>query len=147
MNSRYIKYKFIDSSSKYYRQMTQLRNKLTYKGLNLDQTVIIEQDEPHPLHLVALGGEQVVGCGRLTFDNEGAHINELLIEESMKGRGIAQSMMARLLYKAEEQGVEKLYLTTTADDLELHKQLGFNVIEELSSSHFKMEKLLKVMVG
>lgn len=153
MGLKHIKYKFIDNSSKYYRQMTELRYKAFYQDLGLGRELISDSLENDSLHLIALSGERVIGCGRLSFDHEGAQITQMAVEESMRKSGVGSSIMARLLHKAEEMGAERLYLAARVEAEGFYRKFGFCLVggpfpsQKTGLPHVKMEKQLKLKVG
>lgn len=149
MGIGHIKYKFIDNSSKYYRQMIDLRYKAFFQKLNLERDIVLDNREDGSLHIIALEGEKVIGCGRLSLTPEEIQISQIAVEESMTGRGIGSSIMERLLFKAEEQGAQTIYLDARVESQEFYVALGFQSIgspfpsKKTGIPHIKMEKQLK----
>lgn len=80
------------------------------------------------MYLVALVDGEIVGCAGLTnICNEG-NIDNVVIAEKYRGRGIAQKLLEKLLTEGEAQGIEAFTLevrVSNATAIHVYEKLGF----------------------
>lgn len=80
------------------------------------------------MYLVALVDGEIVGCAGLTnICNEG-NIDNVVIAEKYRGRGIAQKLLEKLLTEGEAQGIEAFTLevrVSNAAAIHVYEKLGF----------------------
>lgn len=80
------------------------------------------------LYLVARADGQVAGCCGVTNISGEGDINNVVVEESMRGRGIAQTMLAELLRRGQEMGIGDYTLevrVSNAPAIHVYEKLGF----------------------
>lgn len=89
----------------------------------------------------------VVGISRLHYnsDKEG-QVRYVGVEESMRGKGLAQRMMKELETVAKEKGVEEIVLNSRDYAVPFYLKLGYKSIKETAMQvgipHFEMRKML-----
>lgn len=80
------------------------------------------------LYLVALVDGQIVGCAGFTnICNEG-NIDNVVIAEAFRGRGIATRLLTELLSRGEAEGIEAFTLevrVSNAPAIHVYEKLGF----------------------
>lgn len=81
------------------------------------------------------------GCGAVCFseelpspDNPGgrcAYLMNIYVRKEHRGKGIAHSVVRRLIEEAEKYGCEKIYLETTAAGRPVYQSLGFKEMSDM----------------
>ena len=80
------------------------------------------------LYLVAEVEDQVVGCCGVTNVCGEGNINNVVVAESYRGKGVAYAMMQELLHKGREMGCLEFTLEVRVSNvaaIHLYEKLGF----------------------
>lgn len=93
---------------------------------------------------VAREGEKIVGMGELAIvlkpDGIIAQIEDVVVDESQRGKGLGKTISEKLIERAREHGARAIHLSSNPSRLaanELYKKLGF----ELHETNFYKMKL------
>jgi ribosomal protein S18 acetylase RimI-like enzyme len=96
-------------------------------------------EPPDGLFLVALRGEEVIGCGGVRFVAPGlGEVTRVHVVPEQRRRGVARRLMAELERCAREHGVRELRLDTRADLVEaraLYARLGYREVPRFSEAN------------
>ncbi len=87
---------------------------------------LVEDDKS--LYLVATKGDEVVGCCGVVNSWGDGDIDIVMVQESMRGQGIAYSMLQELLKLGPSIGVENFTLevrVSNAPAIHVYEKLGF----------------------
>jgi putative acetyltransferase len=68
--------------------------------------------QPHILFYIARLDGEPVGCGGVAFDDGFAEIKRMYVRPGVRGRDVAQAVLARLEAEAKARGVKRLTLET-----------------------------------
>jgi putative acetyltransferase len=68
--------------------------------------------QPHILFYIARLDGEPVGCGGVAFDDGFAEIKRMYVRPGVRGRGVAQAVLARLEAEAKARDVKRLTLET-----------------------------------
>jgi predicted GNAT family N-acyltransferase len=79
------------------------------------------------VHLLALGGQRVVGTLRLLSAQGVAKIGRVAVERDWRGRGIASRMLQTVLEAARRQGCHEARLASQSAATGLYERAGFEV--------------------
>jgi len=111
-------------------------------GILLDKpTVTLYEDVQEFLVASARGGE-VVGCGALHVMWEDlAEVRTLAVDPSMKGTGVGHLLLERLLDRARELGVRRVFCLTF--EVEFFTRHGFREIDGIPVKHDVYDELLR----
>jgi RNA polymerase sigma-70 factor (ECF subfamily) len=63
--------------------------------------------------IVAISGGQVVGCAALETFGDAALLRSLAVSEEVRGAGLGDVLCARIVARAKEKGLRRLFLLTT----------------------------------
>ena len=78
--------------------------------------------------VVAVDGDEVVGCGALhVLWEDVAEVRTVAVNEELRGKGIGHQILELLIKRAEEVGVKKLFCLTF--ETEFFGRHGFNEIQ------------------
>jgi len=93
-------------------------------------------EPPDGLFLVALRGDEVLGCGGLRFAGpEVGEVTRVHVVPAERRRGLARRLMAELERRAREHGLSELRLDTRSDLIEarrLYEAIGYREIPRFS---------------
>jgi putative acetyltransferase len=84
--------------------------------------------QPHIRFFVATLDAQAVGCGGVALMSDLAEVKRMYVRPSVRGRGVAQAILARLEAEARGAGLPTLCLETgdkQHDALRLYRRYGF----------------------
>jgi ribosomal protein S18 acetylase RimI-like enzyme len=85
-------------------------------------------DHEHGLGLVASDGEQVIGYGQFTHWPHAAEINDLVVSEPWRNRGIGTTLIQTLVRSAINYGATAIEIGATLENtraMALYRALGF----------------------
>ena len=99
---------------------------------------------PAGIFVIALAGDDVLGCGGLRYAGEGvppgaAEIKRMWVAPESRGHGLARRLLAHLTELAREAGLRRLVLDTRADLVEartLYARDGFAEVEPYNDNPF-----------
>lgn len=80
------------------------------------------------LYMVAEVDGEVAGCAGLTNSCNEGNIDNVVVAERFRGRGIAQKLLEELLMQAEAQGMEAFTLEVRVSNMpaiHLYEKMGF----------------------
>ncbi|MBI5155211.1 N-acetyltransferase [Candidatus Poribacteria bacterium] len=84
--------------------------------------------------VVALDGEQVVGCAAMHIDwADLAEVRSVAVAPDRRNQGIGQRLVEAILRDAEELGIERVFCLT--DQVGWFARLGFNPIDKAELPH------------
>ena len=103
-------------------------------------TVTLYEDVPD--FVVATSQDQVVGCGALhVLWEDLAEVRTLAVDPAFRGRGVGHVLLERLVQRAEDLGVERLFCLTF--EIAFFEAHGFFEIDGAPVPHDVFEQLLQ----
>jgi len=79
---------------------------------------------------IATVGEQIVGMGRAISDGiSDAYVQDITVNESFRGKGIASRIVEKLVEKLHEDGLYWIGLIAERGSQEFYLRLGFKPME------------------
>lgn len=114
--------------------ITQLRrNPAEHRGQPADLTDIVSNK--NAILVVAKDGARIVGMGTLYIISKVgkrvATIEDVVVDESQRGKGLGQSLMQALIDGAKERNVDEVYLTSNPKREAanaLYQKMGFELV-------------------
>lgn len=85
-------------------------------------------DAPGTLYLVAEADGKVAGCCGVTNISGDGDINNVVVEQNFRGKGIAQAMLRELICQGEQMGICNFTLevrVSNASAIHVYEKLGF----------------------
>lgn len=104
--------------------------------------------EDKSIHIIAVNGGKIIGCGRLHFNSlDEAQVRFVAVEESCRGKGVGRKIMAELEKQAKKKGAKKITLNCRDTATEFYKKLGYKITGDAPKlfgciCHFRMEKVI-----
>ena len=99
------------------------------------QRADLEMAEDVELFVIAKEDDRIVACGGLS----GRVLKNIAIDESIRGEGLALSLMSELLKVAFREGKHDLFLFTKPEYQEVFESCGFKYIEQANHQVILME--------
>jgi len=84
--------------------------------------------QPNVVFVMAREGDEAVGCGAVVFEHGWAELKRMYVRPALRGRGVAQAMLAFLEAQAVERGMPLVRLETgylQPDALRLYERAGY----------------------
>ena len=98
-------------------------------------SVALDMSEDVEIFVVAKEDDRIVACGGLS----GRVLKNIALDESIRGEGLALSLMSELLSVAYREGRQDLFLFTKPDYQEVFESCGFKYIEQSKHQVILME--------
>lgn len=87
--------------------------------------------EDKSIHIMAVEGNQVIGCGRLHFNSpEEAQIRYMAVEEDMRGKGVGSRILTGLEKKAKKKKAKRIVLNARESAVKFYENNGYIVTGE-----------------
>lgn len=99
------------------------------------QSVDLEMSEDVEIFVIAKEDDRIVACGGLS----GKVLKNIALDESIRGEGLALSLMSELLKVAFREGRHDLFLFTKPEYEEVFESCGFKYIEQANHQVILME--------
>jgi ribosomal protein S18 acetylase RimI-like enzyme len=141
-----LEYRFIDSGDPLIRHTKSVRYHALYEPYGVPRQGAWDDLPLEARHLVALGGERVVGYACLIPEGEWAHIRQVVVESGYRRQGIATALIRKLLDLAAEEGLPRAYLNARLEAISLYDRLGFARVGTVfrtpltTVAHLRMER-------
>jgi len=104
---------------------------------------------PHGVFVVASRGDDVIGCGGVTFlDEITAEIKRMWVSSSARREGLGKRLLARLEDEAREAGMQRVVLDTnrTLDAAQaMYLGAGYEDIERYNDNPYAQRWFAKVL--
>jgi len=111
-------------------------------GILLDKPTVTLYEDVQEFFVAARPRGQVVGCGALHVMWEDlAEVRTLAVDPAMKGEGVGHLVLERLLDRARELGVRRVFCLTF--EVEFFTRHGFREIEGIPVKHDVYDELLR----
>ncbi|PRX29338.1 hypothetical protein BX659_11082 [Orenia metallireducens] len=140
-------FEFISLDSKWYEQVVNLRYENFFKDLSLPREIVADSNEEESSHLVCINSERVLGYGRLTIDQNISQISQVVVDLEVRGQGIGEEIIRRLIERVIENNSDKIYLNARLDAIDFYTKFDFKAVGEVFASdktgilHQRMERL------
>jgi ribosomal protein S18 acetylase RimI-like enzyme len=85
------------------------------------------EGDPASTHLLALDGDRIAGYVRLILEGGGAHVRQVVVPVSYRGRGIASDLVSCAVARARELEAPYAYLNARERAVGVYERLGFRV--------------------
>ena len=120
-----------------------IRRRVFIEEQGIDPGLERDIDDLSAIHVLALEGEQAVGCGRMVQSYRGAKIGRMAVLPDWRGRGVGRLVLDYLVAAAREAGAPRIYLHAQVAVEDFYLKCGFGpigaVFEEAGIPHRLME--------
>ncbi len=103
----------------------------------------LDEEDAHAVHVIAEESGIAIGCARVIFDGEEAHIGRLAVKKAYRGRGIGASICRFIIDIARERKCRCAWLNSQLHAVGFYETLGFlpvgDTFLEAGIEHTRME--------
>ncbi len=119
-----------------------LRHEVFVTEQQVPPEIEIDEEDPHAWHILAIQGDEAVGCARVIIHGTDAHIGRLAVKRTCRGQGIGAEICRFIISYCREQGCTYLWLHSQTHAIAFYKKLGFapegDVFYEAGMPHVRM---------
>jgi predicted GNAT family N-acyltransferase len=125
MKDNHIKIKFL-SYEDGMKDAFQIREEVFIKEQSVPVSEEIDDIDKKATHIVIYRKENPIGTGRI-FCSEGKwYIGRIAVIKDMRGKGIGNLIMEKLLSFAKKSGAKRVYLHSQTYIMDFYRKLGFS---------------------
>lgn len=111
-------------------------------GILLDKPTVTLFEDVQEFVVAARGDGEVVGCGALhVLWEDLAEVRTLAVDPSVKGEGVGHRLLERLLDRARDLGVRRVFCLTF--EVDFFGRHGFRKIDGIPVEHAVYDELLR----
>ncbi len=124
----------------------RLREEVFVAEQGVPRELELDKEDAYATHLAATEDGCVVGCARLLFEGDAAHLGRLAVKRSERSRGIGSAIVMYAVSLSTERGFSQIWLNSQVQAIPFYEKLGFHRVGddffEAGIRHVRMEKLL-----
>lgn len=83
------------------------------------------------LHVLALDGTEAVGCGRIIFHGDQAHIGRVAVIKQYRRKGIGKTLMLALIEICINKKSQSIFLHSQLHAIPFYESLGFEACGDI----------------
>jgi len=125
------------------KEICKIRFEVFVDEQNVPEELEIDGLDDQARHVLAYIDDQPIGTGRILSDG---HIGRVAVLKKYRGLGIGNSVMQELINWAQQNKLEKLWLSSQWHAHSFYLDLGFvcegDIYEEAGINHIKMYRTL-----
>lgn len=123
--------RFIDPGHPLYAQELELRFRVLREPLGHTRADVPFPFEAQSLHLVAVDGEDVVGCVLFNPETNGSgRLFQMAVTRALQGRGVGKRLVQSLEDSLRTRGVRHVHLHAREQVVPFYERLGYAVYGE-----------------
>lgn len=127
--------KEVDIGVAFYKQGLSIRRDNLFDGIENPNQYLQDPWEHKSIHVVVEVDSNVLGVGRLTYDEYGNGIvSQMAVKPDFRNRNIGFMILEHLIKLCVFRGSEKVYLSARESAVGFYEKMGFNVIGAKFSS-------------
>lgn len=123
-----MRLEFINNKSPFYKDAVAIRTALFFDNMGNSSDLINDAFESDAIHVVCLQDKEVVGTGRLHFENEVSVISQMAIKTSCQKQGIGTAILIELIKYCKEKELFAVKLSARETALDFYRKFGFVAI-------------------
>lgn len=120
-----------------------LRTEVFVKEQKVPVELEIDAEDNHATHIIATENNITVGCARVLFEGDAAHIGRLAVKKEFRGQGLGLKICEFIIDYCKNKGYTKVWLNSQTHAMGFYEKLGFNPVGEYffeaGIEHIKME--------
>ena len=117
-----MEYEFISRDNPKYEQVVKLRHDTFFKPYNLGWENIYDELEENAIHLVCTNGDEVVGYGRLNFNDKDVVVSQMVVKEGFQKQGIGTNILEKLIMFSLNKGEDKVVLSAKVEAIKFYEK-------------------------
>lgn len=107
-----------------------LRKEVFVREQGVPEMDEVDLDDFTASHLIAILSGEVVGTLRLIRKDEHVKIGRVAVKATVRGRGIATTLMLHAMENLRASGRDRFYLTAQVDKVDFYTKFGFTAFGE-----------------
>ena len=119
---------FVNTENALYKDAIAIRTKLFFDKMPNSLALINDSFEAKGKHLVCLIGNEVIGTGRINFDNETSIISQMAVKSAYQKQGVGGKILNELVRYSKEKNLSKIKLSARETALAFYEKFGFVAI-------------------
>ena len=123
-----------------WKQYYDLRYEVMNKPSGYSRSSVHDKKDPDSYHFAAFDGGNIVGVGRLHYDNgdlSTGYIRFMAVAVSEQSKGVGSEILSAIETEAKNLGSKLLKLKARESALCFYKKNGFKLLDECTESFFK----------
>ncbi len=110
---------------------------------NVPPEIEIDEEDADAIHIIAYRNGVAVGCGRIVFDENSAHIGRIAVKKEYRNTGVGSAVCRFIVDYCTKKGMEYIWLNSQLQAVRFYEKLGFkkkgDVFTEAGIPHIQME--------
>lgn len=111
-------------------QVVDLRFDVLMAPFGVERDDNWNDDDPASHHLVAIEGDRAIGYARLLVEGGTGQIRQVAVAFDRQGTGVGSQLMSEVCRKADEIGLEVVYLHARHTAEGFYQRLGFVTVTD-----------------
>jgi N-acetylglutamate synthase-like GNAT family acetyltransferase len=142
-----MQYRFIQTGTKEYEDMANLRMKVLLDPIGIPRSYINPQKEAADILIGAFQNNEVVGCCILSrVDDATLQLRQMAVDHSCQKKGVGAGIVSFAEKVAKEKGYRTLMMHARDSVQDFYKKSGYIIrgekFFEVGIGHYRMEKNL-----
>ncbi len=110
---------------------------------NVPPEIELDAEDARALHIIALESGMAIGCARVLFEGDSAHVGRLAVKKACRGRGIGAEICRFIVGYCCAKGCRRIWLNSQLHAVGFYQKLGFvprgELFVEAGIEHVRME--------
>ena len=124
------------------REVLNLRLEVFVNEQNVPPEIELDSYDQNALHIIALEQGSTVGCARVIFSQNEAHIGRLAVKKEYRGKHIGLEICKFIIEYCSKIGYKNIWLNSQLHAIDFYKKLNFKpqgeIFTEAGIEHIKM---------
>ncbi len=120
----------------------RLRLEVFVEEQNVPPDIELDAADAHATHIIAISNGMAVGCARVLFSAQEAHIGRFAVKRSHRNQGIGREVYRFVVAYCRERSCTDIWLNAQLSAVGFYEKLGFqpqgDVFTEAGIAHVKM---------
>ena len=117
-----------------------LRYEVMSKPSGYPKSSVHDEKDPESFHVAAFDGDEIVGVGRLHFDNNDfttGYIRFMAVATSQQSKGIGSQVLIKLEKIAKKNGADIIKLKARESAINFYQKNGYTIKNKCTEKFFK----------
>ena len=109
------------------KQLSEVRKKVFIEEQNVPEELEWDEFDKQCIHVLVTDNNKAIACGRLKPDG---HIGRMAVLEPYRKKHIGTEILKRLIKKASEKKLEKVFLHAQTTAISFYEKQGFEICSD-----------------
>ncbi|RYF81362.1 MAG: GNAT family N-acetyltransferase, partial [Chitinophagaceae bacterium] len=126
MQKQRMQFQFLQTGTKEYDDMVNLRMKVLLDPIGIPRSYINPEKEAQDILIGAFEGNQLIGCCILTpLDENMIQLRQMAVDQTLQKKGIGAAIIAIAENAAREKGFQTLMMHARDAVIDFYKKCGY----------------------